>query len=80
MFKAVGFTEAEAKTLIVTARNRGYRLSVTASDIPHQIYCRGFNRKSTNAPLASVILGMKRTDAFTACRSLQPVETAPHLG
>lgn len=32
-FKAAGFTDAESKTLIVTVRNRGYRLGVIASDI-----------------------------------------------
>jgi len=32
-FKAAGFTDAESKSLIVTVRNRGYRLSVAASDI-----------------------------------------------
>jgi hypothetical protein len=32
-FKAAGFTDAESKTLIMTVRNRGYRLGVPASDI-----------------------------------------------
>jgi len=32
-FKAVGFTDAESKALIVTVRNRGYRLGVVAADI-----------------------------------------------
>lgn len=32
-FKAVGFTDAESKALVVTVRNRGYRLGVPASDI-----------------------------------------------
>jgi hypothetical protein len=32
-FKAAGFTDAESKALIVTVRNRGYRLGVPASDI-----------------------------------------------
>ena len=32
-FKAAGFTDAESKTLILTVRNRGYRLGVPASDI-----------------------------------------------
>jgi len=32
-FKAAGFTDAESKALIVTVRNRGYRLSLAASDI-----------------------------------------------
>ena len=32
-FKAAGFTDAESKTLIVTVRNRGYRLGVPASEI-----------------------------------------------
>lgn len=32
-FKAAGFTDAESKTLIMTVRNRGYRLGVHASDI-----------------------------------------------
>ena len=32
-FKAAGFTDAESKALIVTVRNRGYRLGVQASDI-----------------------------------------------
>ena len=32
-FKAAGFTDAESKSLIVTVRNRGYRLGVHASDI-----------------------------------------------
>jgi hypothetical protein len=32
-FKAAGFTDAESKALIVTVRNRGYRLGVVAADI-----------------------------------------------
>lgn len=32
-FKALGFTDAESKTLIATVRGRGYRLSVTASEV-----------------------------------------------
>lgn len=32
-FKAAGFTDAESKALIVTVRNRGYRLGVVATDI-----------------------------------------------
>mgnify|MGYP000948369727 CR=1 FL=1 len=32
-FKAAGFTDAESKALIVTVRNRGYRLGVPASGI-----------------------------------------------
>lgn len=32
-FKAAGFTDPESKTLIMTVRNRGYRLGVPASDI-----------------------------------------------
>ena len=32
-FRVGGFTDAESKTLIVTVRNRGYRLGVPASDI-----------------------------------------------
>ena len=32
-FKAVGFTDAESKALIVTVRGRGYRLGVVAADI-----------------------------------------------
>ncbi|QIE56511.1 hypothetical protein G5B40_14270 [Pikeienuella piscinae] len=32
-FKAAGFTDGESKALIETVRNRGYRLSVHASDI-----------------------------------------------
>ena len=32
-FKAAGFTDAESKTLIVTVRNRGYRLGVPATKI-----------------------------------------------
>lgn len=32
-FKAAGFTDAESKTLIVTVRNRGYRLGVPATEI-----------------------------------------------
>ncbi|MCE8556348.1 hypothetical protein KBY29_18695 [Ruegeria pomeroyi] len=32
-FKAAGFTDAESKTLIVTVRNRGYRLGVPATQI-----------------------------------------------
>ncbi len=32
-FKAVGFTDAETKALIVTVRGRGYRLGVVAADI-----------------------------------------------
>ena len=32
-FKAAGFTDVESKTLIMTVRNRGYRLGVPASDI-----------------------------------------------
>lgn len=32
-FKAAGFTDAERKALIVTVRNRGYRLGVLASEI-----------------------------------------------
>jgi hypothetical protein len=32
-FKAAGFTDAERKALIVTVRNRGYRLGVGAADI-----------------------------------------------
>lgn len=32
-FKAAGFTDAESKTLIMTVRNRGYRLGVPAPDI-----------------------------------------------
>ena len=32
-FKAAGFTDAESKTLIVTVRNRGYRLGVQTSRI-----------------------------------------------
>ena len=32
-FKAAGFTDAESKALIVTVRNRGYRLGVPASEI-----------------------------------------------
>jgi DNA-binding winged helix-turn-helix (wHTH) protein len=31
--KAAGFTDAESKSLIVTVRNRGYRLNVPKSDI-----------------------------------------------
>jgi hypothetical protein len=33
VFKAAGFTDAESKALIVTVRNRGYRLNVPAADI-----------------------------------------------
>jgi hypothetical protein len=32
-FKAAGFTDAESKALIVTVRNRGYRLGVLATEI-----------------------------------------------
>ena len=32
-FKTAGFTDAESKALIMTVRNRGYRLGVPASDI-----------------------------------------------
>lgn len=32
-FKAAGFTDAESKALIVTVRNRGYRLGVPATEI-----------------------------------------------
>lgn len=32
-FKAAGFTDAESKALIVTVRNRGYRLGVVSADI-----------------------------------------------
>jgi hypothetical protein len=32
-FKAAGFTDAESKTLIVTVRNRGYRLGIPATEI-----------------------------------------------
>ena len=32
-FKSAGFTDAESKTLIVTVRNRGYRLGVPATEI-----------------------------------------------
>lgn len=32
-FKAAGFTDAESKALIVTVRNRGYRLGVPAAEI-----------------------------------------------
>ena len=32
-FKAAGFTDAESKTLIVTVRNRGYRIGVPAAEI-----------------------------------------------
>ncbi|MEE4213218.1 MAG: hypothetical protein V2I43_28575, partial [Parvularcula sp.] len=32
-FKAAGFTDAESKTLIMTVRNRGYRLGVVSADI-----------------------------------------------
>ncbi|MGX0904638.1 hypothetical protein ACSSV8_003230 [Roseovarius sp. MBR-79] len=32
-FKAAGFTDAESKTLIMTVRNRGYRLGVPATEI-----------------------------------------------
>jgi len=32
-FRAAGFTDAETKALIVTVRNRGYRLGVHASEI-----------------------------------------------
>jgi len=32
-FKAAGFTDGESKSLIVTVRNRGYRLGVVAADI-----------------------------------------------
>jgi DNA-binding winged helix-turn-helix (wHTH) protein len=32
-FKGAGFTDAECKALIMTVRNRGYRLGVHPSDI-----------------------------------------------
>ena len=32
-FKAAGFTDAESKSLIVTVRNRGYRLGIPAKEI-----------------------------------------------
>lgn len=32
-FKAAGFTDAESKALVVTVRNRGYRLGAVAADI-----------------------------------------------
>jgi len=32
-FKAAGFTDAESKALIVTVRNRGYRLGVPATEV-----------------------------------------------